>query len=256
MTDDITSEGTNPDDVAVPVGPAEPVRTAPGPRPLRTVGWGLVLVLVDIRVQGFDLLPDVVGWVLVALGTRRFVIATRRFTAGRPLTAAPALAVLAAWLSAVLAGADVLARLAGDVRPGWVANLLGTGGIALGGELFSVAAVVSAVVVLALTGVVAQVAGGAEDTVSAYRWNRLRFVYLCTALPGLLMTFVMSFGVGSGAALVLSSVLMVVGLVVVVLVTVRCFRDTHRPWALAAGSFDGGGPPDATAAASSASISA
>ena len=49
MTDDITSEGTNPDDVAVPVGPAEPVRTAPGPRPLRTV-------------QVYDWLQEIPQW--------------------------------------------------------------------------------------------------------------------------------------------------------------------------------------------------
>ena len=28
---------------------------------LRVIGWGLVLVLVDLRLNGFDVLPDVVG---------------------------------------------------------------------------------------------------------------------------------------------------------------------------------------------------
>ncbi|MFC6357844.1 hypothetical protein [Luteococcus peritonei] len=35
---------------------------------LRLVGWGLVAVLVDLRLNGFDVLPDVVGWGLVLAG--------------------------------------------------------------------------------------------------------------------------------------------------------------------------------------------
>ena len=35
---------------------------------LQKIAMGLVLTLVDARVDGYDLVPDVLGWVLVALG--------------------------------------------------------------------------------------------------------------------------------------------------------------------------------------------
>lgn len=35
---------------------------------LRLVAWGLLVVLLDLPLNGFDVLPDVAGWVLVVLG--------------------------------------------------------------------------------------------------------------------------------------------------------------------------------------------
>lgn len=32
--------------------------------------WGELLVLLDLRINGFDLLPDVIGYILIALGCR------------------------------------------------------------------------------------------------------------------------------------------------------------------------------------------
>lgn len=36
-------------------------------RPLATLAWGLLLVVLDFRVQGVDLLPDPIGWGLGAV---------------------------------------------------------------------------------------------------------------------------------------------------------------------------------------------
>ena len=36
--------------------------------PLRRVFWGFLIVFVDIRLGGFDVIPDVIGWVIVLAG--------------------------------------------------------------------------------------------------------------------------------------------------------------------------------------------
>ena len=52
-----------------PFGPAYAVATALllPLRPLATAATGLILVLVDVRLQGVDVIPDPVGWVIAAL---------------------------------------------------------------------------------------------------------------------------------------------------------------------------------------------
>lgn len=40
-------------------------------RPLQSVAMGLLIVALTARFQGYDALPDFVGWVLVVLGVRR-----------------------------------------------------------------------------------------------------------------------------------------------------------------------------------------
>jgi len=39
-------------------------------KPLAAMGWGLLLVLLDLRVNGLDLVPDPVGWLAVLLAAR------------------------------------------------------------------------------------------------------------------------------------------------------------------------------------------
>jgi hypothetical protein len=43
-------------------------------RPLQSVAMGLLVVALTARVQGYDALPDVLGWVLVVLGVRRLAL--------------------------------------------------------------------------------------------------------------------------------------------------------------------------------------
>jgi hypothetical protein len=43
----------------------------PASRPLSAVAIGLVIVAIDFRVQSLDLLPDPIGWLLIALGAWR-----------------------------------------------------------------------------------------------------------------------------------------------------------------------------------------
>ncbi len=33
-------------------------------QPFRRVAWGFLVVFVDIRLGGFDVVPDVIGWTI------------------------------------------------------------------------------------------------------------------------------------------------------------------------------------------------
>jgi hypothetical protein len=45
--------------------------------------WGLLLVILDFRLNQFDVLPDFVGYILVALGCGGLVTASSKFTIAR-----------------------------------------------------------------------------------------------------------------------------------------------------------------------------
>lgn len=214
-------------DDRVPAGPAAPVAGPVDAVPLRLVAVGLLVAALDLRVVAVDLLPDVVGWALVAVGVRRL---PGLLAGGR----APAAAAAAAAVAAVLGLADqVVALAAPGARGDVVGAVLGSGGtITLGGQVFSLAAVASAAAVLAVSGVVAELAAQAGDEVSAARWTRLRFVYVCSAVPGLAICLMLLVGGGGAPGMVLATVLLAVGSVTYLLLVWRAFRDARRPWAL------------------------
>jgi hypothetical protein len=60
--------------------------------------WGLLFVILDVSINGFDLLPDGVGYVLVAIGCGGLVPFSPRFSTARVLSGV--LAVL--WLVGLL----------------------------------------------------------------------------------------------------------------------------------------------------------
>ena len=51
-------------------------------RPLTLVAAGLVVVVVDLRTEYLDLLPDPVGWGLVAVGAWRLAVTPAAWAAG------------------------------------------------------------------------------------------------------------------------------------------------------------------------------
>lgn len=90
------------------------------PKRFGQIYWGLVLALFDFQINGFDLLPDWLGYILVALGCRGLVGLSSRFQ----------LAGVFAWMLAVsdvlgfvvpdgLSGIHGLARLAVDCAMIW-----------------------------------------------------------------------------------------------------------------------------------------
>ena len=214
-------------DDRLPAGPAAPVAGPVDAVPLRLVAVGLLVAVLDLRLFAVDLLPDVVGWALVAVGVRRL---PGLLAGGR----APAVAAAAAGVAAVLGLADqVVALVAPGARGDVVGAVLGSGGtITLGGQVFSLAAVASAAAVLAAAGVVAELAVQAGDEVSAARWTRLRFVYVCSAVPGLAICLMLLVGWGGAPGMVLATVLLAVGSVTYLLLVWRAFRDARRPSAL------------------------
>lgn len=54
----------------------------PRPRPLPLIAGGLALVLVDFRAESLDLLPDPVGWLLVAVGAMALELRLSAWLAG------------------------------------------------------------------------------------------------------------------------------------------------------------------------------
>jgi hypothetical protein len=168
--------------------------------PLRLVAAGLLLVLLDLRIGGVDLLPDVLGLALVAVGLRRL-------GAGDPF-ARPVL--VATSVAAVLSLGD-LVRV-------------------------PVVAVVYDVVLTAVPALLANYlavrAARATDVAAENTWLRMRNVVLVLFAAGLALAL---FGVRTPIAqlLLLDLVATVVTMVTFV---VLLLRHARRPWAVPAGA--------------------
>ena len=50
---------------------------------IRCIFWGLLLVILDFNINQFDLLPDFIGYILVAVGSHGLVVASRHFIVAR-----------------------------------------------------------------------------------------------------------------------------------------------------------------------------
>jgi hypothetical protein len=77
--------------------------------PLGIVSLGLIFAFVDLRIDGFDLVPDVVGWIICAFGFARLEPRGKRWKQARQLSI-----VSAAWQ------ALLLVPTIGDIRLGFV----------------------------------------------------------------------------------------------------------------------------------------
>jgi hypothetical protein len=55
----------------------------PGVTPVGTTALGLALVLLDLRLQGLDVLADPLGWLVVVVGLSRLAAQDRRFAWAR-----------------------------------------------------------------------------------------------------------------------------------------------------------------------------
>ena len=111
---------------------------------LGAVTLGLLLVLADVRLGGLDVLPDVLGWVLVVLGTRALARTDPRFT----------WVVRLAVLAAVLSLASLWHPVATVTEPGGATTLTATapaGPAGLHGALDSAHHAVAVVVTVLLS---------------------------------------------------------------------------------------------------------
>ena len=64
--------------------------------------WGLLLAFLDFKINGFDLLPDVVGYVLVAVGAFSLGVYSPKFSLGGALSCLQA----AGWLVGLAVGGE------------------------------------------------------------------------------------------------------------------------------------------------------
>jgi uncharacterized membrane protein len=63
--------------------------------------WGLLLVILDFQINGLDVLPDILGYILVALGCRGLSEASPHFST----------AAILAWIMVVLAVVSLAMRV-------------------------------------------------------------------------------------------------------------------------------------------------
>ena len=166
--------------------------------PLGKVVIGFVLVIVDFRIDTFDLVPDVVGWVVVLSGLMALAGRSRGFT----------VAAAAAGTALLLALVDLVAE------PGTVLGMLGT-------------VTATAVVFGTCTGVRALVADpSVRRTADRIRWADL-------VLTGIAIALGLAAGGEEvsvqGAAVGPLLVLVLVALAVVVWFLVFLWSLRHRP---------------------------
>lgn len=169
-------------------------------KPLQAVGMGLVVVALEARVGGYDLLADPLGWLLVLYGVRRLPqlpwSSTVRFLVGLALVVSVLL-----WFPAV---PEALADT--DASLEWAASLP---------QILAVGAISAALARLA------QEAGDRR----AWAWLRTALTLLVlTAVVPVVVLSVQSSAVGA---------MLLLGLVTVVLVIVLLFGYASRPWAAA-----------------------
>lgn len=85
--------------------------------PVARIAWGFLIVLVDLRIQGLDVVPDIVGWILAVSGTGRLFERSGWF---RLATAACAVGIATAVPGAVSEPGTVLALAEGLAMTGLV----------------------------------------------------------------------------------------------------------------------------------------
>jgi hypothetical protein len=71
--------------------------------------WTAFIFLFDVRIAGFDVLPDVVGYVLMVIGLKRLASLNGHFAAAAKLAPLTALVSLADFYQPPVAGASLLA---------------------------------------------------------------------------------------------------------------------------------------------------
>lgn len=80
--------------------------------PYGSIALGLGLVLVDVSIDGFDLVPDAIGWLFVAGGVHALSSRHRAYAAGRALAIANAVLAVVTYVPATPSAATLIAVLA------------------------------------------------------------------------------------------------------------------------------------------------
>jgi hypothetical protein len=167
-------------------------------KPLQAVAMGLVVVLLNAPVNGYDLLPDPGGWVLVLIGLSWLAVPQRRTL--RTLATVSLVVSVVVWIPSARAELNLA-----DKSLAWAASIP---------EILTI---------LVLVHALAGAAGSAGDR-SARSW------LLTMRLLMLVVLLLPPVALGGGVhALVVSTA--VVSNLSLVLLVVLLFRYSGRPWA-------------------------
>jgi hypothetical protein len=204
-------------------------------RPLTYVSAGLVLVAIDLRTEYIDLLPDTLGWALVALGAWRLAMTG-------PAVAAAATALLAVPEVSLPyrfvrvdpdtgetieprpgVGLDLPRHLVFDHLGGWRVAVVGLGTVAAGATLWL------------LLGALSTRAGAWLRTVTARRLQLLRWLALVAWVVPYLVVIVASVLDDGSFDPVWNDrreLVALPGLVVVAALAVLLLSECNRAWAV------------------------
>jgi hypothetical protein len=168
-------------------------------KPLQAVAMGLVIVLLNAAIHGYDLLADPFGWVLVLVGLAQLPMRQRDTL--RTLATLSLLVSVVVWFPGARDALNVT-----DDSLAWAAGIP------------------EVVTVIVLAHALAQAAGSAGD-LEARRW-------LLTARTLSVIVLLLPPVVLGGGLDTLVTVAAVVGSLSLLLVIVLLFRYAGRPWAL------------------------
>jgi hypothetical protein len=185
---------------------------------VRRIALGLLVVWLDVRVAGWDLLPDPVGWLVVVLGLRVLVTADPRLRT-------------ALW-GAVVVGVLSVAGVVVPVEAQRVAEPTGVQGL-----LTAVAGVGGSLVVAALAARLARAAVAGDVRDDAVTWVRVRVGWLVLAMAEAVVLVAVVVAEAGGGATGLENLAPLVlvtsfgGLALAVVTFVLLRRHALRPWA-------------------------
>lgn len=184
--------------------------------PLKLVGWGFLVVFIDIRLDGLDVLPDFIGWLVAYVGVTRL----------RPLDSAFGTA-------AVAAAAEVALTAIGLVTG---ANILGYALDALASGVF---------VVYLCTGIMQRALAGGDPGMARSMAMIRGTAVVITA--GALAATIMTEGdplelATNGAASVLVGVVTLTGLAVMLWLLYLLFTSADRSYLDVTGTVQATGP--------------
>ena len=212
--------------------------------PLGAVCAGLLLVIVDFRVPGLDVVPDPVGWALVAVGLSRLPSPDNTAVAARVA------AVVTALLSLAELSLPVATETSGPVDG--AGPVTSTTAVAdpegLQAILVSTYSFAFSVTLVLLTLALRTRAARAGDTAAATTLTRFVVFHVVVGALGVVVDLVIrAAGVTvprqvDGGAVALALVAVLATFVVVALFLVTLYRMRERPWAAAAGQVSPAAP--------------
>jgi hypothetical protein len=204
-------------------------------RPLTNIAAGLIMVVIDLRTEHLDLLPDTIGWALVALGAWRMAMTGPALAASTTaLLTVPEVSLPYSFVMVDPRTGETIEprpnvelgvprQLVFDHLSGWRVVMLGIGTVAAGATMWL------------LLGALSTRAGAWERAVTARRLQVLRWLALVAWVVPYLVVVIASVLQDGSFDPVWNDRLELValpGLAVVAALAVLLFSECNRAWAV------------------------